>query len=85
MRLAAYSDDSLRLLMYAALKNPELVTIQEVADAYRISRNRLMEVAFRLGRDGFLDTVRGRAAACAWRASPTGSDWGKLSAARKTT
>jgi Rrf2 family nitric oxide-sensitive transcriptional repressor len=60
MRLTAYSDYSLRLLMYAALKDPELVTIQEVADVYRISRNHLMKVAFQLGRGGFLDTVRGR-------------------------
>ena len=60
MRLTAYTDYSLRLLMYAALKDPELVTIQEVADIYGISRNHLMKVAFQLGRHGFLETVRGR-------------------------
>lgn len=60
MRLTLYSDYSLRLLMYAAIKDPGLVTIQEVADTYRISRNHLMKVAFQLGRDGFLETVRGR-------------------------
>jgi Rrf2 family transcriptional regulator, nitric oxide-sensitive transcriptional repressor len=60
MRLTAYSDFSLRLLMYAALKDPQLVTIQEVADVYGISRNHLMKVAFQLGRHGFLETVRGR-------------------------
>jgi Rrf2 family nitric oxide-sensitive transcriptional repressor len=60
MRLTTYSDFSLRLLMYVALKGGALVTIQEVADAYGISRNHLMKVAFQLGRAGFLDTVRGR-------------------------
>jgi Rrf2 family nitric oxide-sensitive transcriptional repressor len=60
MRLTVYSDISLRLLMYVALKDGALVTIQEVADAYGISRNHLMKVAFQLGRAGFLDTVRGR-------------------------
>ena len=60
MRLTAYSDYSLRLLMYAALKGQELVTIQEVADVYGISKNHLMKVAFQLGRAGFLETVRGR-------------------------
>jgi Rrf2 family nitric oxide-sensitive transcriptional repressor len=60
MRLTAYSDFSLRLLMYAALKDPALVTIQEVAGVYGISRNHLMKVAFQLGRHGFLETVRGR-------------------------
>jgi len=60
MRLTAYSDYSLRLLMYAALKDQQLVTIQEVADIYGISKNHLMKVAFLLGRHGFLETVRGR-------------------------
>jgi len=60
MRLTSYSDYSLRLLMYAALKGDGLVTIQEVSDAYGISRNHLMKVALDLGRNGFLETVRGR-------------------------
>jgi|SRR6185437_4142809 len=60
MRLTLYSDYSLRLLMYAAIRQDELVTIQDVADAYGISRNHLMKVAFELGRKGFLETVRGR-------------------------
>src|SRR6185312_424114 len=48
MRLTLYSDYSLRLLMYAAIRHGELVTIQDVADAYGISRNHLMKVAFEL-------------------------------------
>jgi Rrf2 family transcriptional regulator, nitric oxide-sensitive transcriptional repressor len=60
MRLTFYSDYSLRLLMYAAVRYGELVTIQEVADAYGISKNHLMKVAFELGRNGYLETVRGR-------------------------
>jgi Rrf2 family nitric oxide-sensitive transcriptional repressor len=60
MRLTFYSDYSLRLLMYAAVRHGELVTIQEVADAYGISKNHLMKVAFELGRKGYLETVRGR-------------------------
>lgn len=60
MRLTSYSDYSLRLLMYAAVKHQKLVTIQEVADAYGISKNHLMKVAFELGRKGYLETVRGR-------------------------
>lgn len=60
MRLTAYSDYSLRLLMYAAVRQDERVTIQDVADAYRISKNHLMKVAFELGRHGYLSTVRGR-------------------------
>ena len=60
MRLTFYSDYSLRLLMYAAVKHGKLVTIQEVADACGISKNHLMKVAFELGRKGYLETVRGR-------------------------
>jgi Rrf2 family nitric oxide-sensitive transcriptional repressor len=60
MRLTFYSDYSLRLLMYAALKPGALITIQEVAEAYGISKNHLTKVAFDLGRAGFVETVRGR-------------------------
>lgn len=60
MRLTFYSDYSLRLLMYAALKPGALITIQEVADAYDISKNHLTKVAFDLGRAGFMESVRGR-------------------------
>ncbi len=60
MRLTVYTDYGLRLLMYVALKKGELATIQEVADAYGISKNHLMKVTYNLGRHGFLETVRGR-------------------------
>ena len=60
MRLPTYSDYSLRLLMYCALKRDWLVSIQEVAGAYRISKNHLMKVAIELGRKGYLEPVRGR-------------------------
>lgn len=60
MRLSFYSDYSLRLLMYLAVRADQLVTIQDVADAYGISKNHLTKVAFDLGRGGYLSTVRGR-------------------------
>lgn len=60
MRLTVYTDYGLRLLMHVALKKGELATIQEVADAYGISRNHLMKVTYDLGRHGFLETMRGR-------------------------
>jgi len=60
MRLTFYSDYSLRLLMYAALEPDRLITIQDVARAYGISKNHLTKVAFDLGRAGFVETVRGR-------------------------
>lgn len=60
MRLMTYTDYGLRLLMYVVLKEGELATIAEVAEAYGISKNHLMKVAYHLGLHGYLETVRGR-------------------------
>ena len=60
MRIATYSDYALRLLMYAAVKYPNFVTINEVATAYGISKNHLMKVTHDLATSGYLETVRGR-------------------------
>lgn len=59
MRLSAYSDYSLRVLMYAALRRPGRVTVDEVAEAFGISRNHLVKIVHDLGRSGFLQTQRG--------------------------
>ncbi len=61
MRLNVQTDYALRLLMHLAVNKGALVTIADVADRYQISRNHLMKVAFLLGREGFVETVRGRA------------------------
>lgn len=60
MRLTAYSDYALRLLMYLAVKDNGRATISEMAEAYGISRNHLMKVVHQLGQAGYLETVRGR-------------------------
>ena len=60
MRLTVYTDFSLRVLMFLALKGGELATIAEIAKAYRISKNHLMKVAHQLGRAGYVETVRGK-------------------------
>lgn len=60
MRVATYSDFALRVLMYAAVRNPAYVTITEVAKAYGISKNHLMKVTNQLAQAGYLDTQRGR-------------------------
>jgi Rrf2 family transcriptional regulator, nitric oxide-sensitive transcriptional repressor len=60
LRIATYSDFALRLLMYAAVKYPAYVTIDEVAKAYGISKNHLMKVTHALALAGYLDTLRGR-------------------------
>ena len=60
MRLTVYTDYALRMLMYLALKDDGLATIEEIAQSYGISKNHLMKVAHQLGVAGYLETVRGR-------------------------
>jgi Rrf2 family nitric oxide-sensitive transcriptional repressor len=60
MRLTTYTDYALRMLMYLALKNDGLATIEEIAQSYGISKNHLMKLAHQLGVAGYLDNVRGR-------------------------
>ncbi len=60
MRLTVYTDFSLRVLMFLALKGDGLATIAEVAKAYGISKNHLMKVAHQLGVAGYVETVRGK-------------------------
>ena len=57
------SDDALRLMMYAAARKDELITIEETAKLYGLSRAHLMKVANQLTRAGFLKAVRGRGGA----------------------
>jgi Rrf2 family nitric oxide-sensitive transcriptional repressor len=60
VRLTVYTDFSLRLLMYLAVKSDGISTIGEVADAYRIPKNHLTKVAHQLGLAGYITTVRGK-------------------------
>ncbi|QGZ61591.1 Rrf2 family transcriptional regulator [Paraburkholderia acidisoli] len=60
MRLTDYTDYSLRVMLYLALRRDSLATIQEISDAYGISKNHLMKVVQRLGELGWVETIRGR-------------------------
>lgn len=60
MRLTTLSDYALRVLMYAAVSGDKLLTIEETARTYQISRAHLMKVVNILVRQGFLRGVRGR-------------------------
>lgn len=60
MRLTLYTDYSLRVLLYLASKEGELVTISELAAFYQISRNHLVKVVHHLGLNGYIVTTRGR-------------------------
>jgi Rrf2 family transcriptional regulator, nitric oxide-sensitive transcriptional repressor len=60
MRLAEYTDHTLRVLMYCASNPDRLVTIAEMAQAHEISKNNLMKIVSDLARQGFVETIRGR-------------------------
>jgi Rrf2 family nitric oxide-sensitive transcriptional repressor len=60
MRLTLYTDYSLRVLIYLAQNPDKLVTISELADFYRISRNHLVKVVHELGLSGYIHTTRGK-------------------------
>ena len=60
MQLTMFSDYALRVLMYAHAAGDRLVTIDEIADAYAVSRAHLTKVVNALTRAGYLEAVRGR-------------------------
>lgn len=60
MRLTNFSDYALRVLLFAAARQDTLITIEETARVYGISRAHLMKVVNQLTRSGFLKAVRGR-------------------------
>jgi len=60
VRLTAFTDYSLRLLMYLAAAPERRATIAEVAEAHGISENHLVKVVHLLGKEGLLKNTRGR-------------------------
>ena len=71
MRLTNFSDYTLRVLMYAAARSDRLITIEETAKIYGISRAHLMKVANLLTRAGYLRAVRGHAGGLALAKPPS--------------
>jgi len=59
MRLTSFSDYALRILIFAATKPDNLVTIAEISKSYGISRNHLMKVTSSLAMAGYVETLRG--------------------------
>lgn len=60
MRLTAFSDYTIRMLVYLALRPDTLCTIEEIAGAYGISANHLTKVVHQAAQAGEVQTVRGQ-------------------------
>lgn len=60
MQLTSYTDYSLRALLYLGTHQDRLVTISEISEYHGISRNHMVKVVHNLGKNGFVQTVRGK-------------------------
>ena len=60
MRLSQHSDFAFRPLITAALRDPTVTTVGDVAGAFDISGAHLHKVAQTLAAQGYLTTIRGR-------------------------
>lgn len=60
MRLAEYTDYTLRVLMFCAVHPERLITIAELAERHGVSKNHLMKIVNDLAHQGVLETTRGR-------------------------
>lgn len=60
MKLTAFTDYSLRVLIYLAAQPQRRATIAQVAAAYDVSENHLVKVVHFLGKQGWLKNVRGK-------------------------
>ncbi|WP_418317025.1 RrF2 family transcriptional regulator [Piscinibacter sakaiensis] len=60
MRLAEYTDFTLRVLMYCAANRNRLVTVAELAEQLCLSKNHLMKIVNDLARQDVIETLRGR-------------------------
>jgi len=77
MHLTLYTDYSLRLLLYLALHS-DGATISDVAEAYGISRNHLVRIANELGKQGVVQTTRGRSGGLRLLADPKDVNVGEI-------
>jgi len=60
MKLTAFTDYALRVLIYLAAQPGERATIAQIATAYDVSENHLVKVVHFLGQQGWLRNVRGK-------------------------
>jgi Rrf2 family transcriptional regulator, nitric oxide-sensitive transcriptional repressor len=60
MKLTAFTDYSLRVLIYLAARPVERATIAQIARSFQVSEHHLVKVVHFLGKHGWLDNVRGK-------------------------
>jgi len=78
MRLTAFTDYSLRVLIYVATAPEGHATIAQVARAFDISEHHLVKVVHLLGREGLLLNTRGRKGGLALARAPAAINVGAV-------
>lgn len=70
MKLTAFTDYSLRVLIYLAAQPERRATIAGIADAFDVSEHHLTKVVHFLGKNGWLANVRGKGGGLALAKAP---------------
>ncbi len=78
MELTKYTDYSLRILIYLAITTDHLVTVDEIAEVYGISRHHVAKAVFHLSRMGVVLTTRGRTGGMRLACNPQEINLGKI-------
>ncbi len=78
MRLTAFTDYSLRVLIYLAVNSDQPATISRIAQKYDISRNHLMKVVHELSQKGYLIALRGKGGGLRLSRAPADINLGEL-------
>jgi Rrf2 family transcriptional regulator, nitric oxide-sensitive transcriptional repressor len=78
VELTYYTDYSLRVLIYAGLRQEKLCLISEIAEHYGISENHLMKVVHGLAQGGFVRTYRGKGGGLTLAKDPKGINIGAV-------
>ncbi|MBE0489017.1 MAG: Rrf2 family transcriptional regulator [Halomonas sp.] len=78
MHLTRFTDYSLRVLLYLAVKGEGRSTIHEIAGRFDISRNHLMKVVQDLSHKGYITAIRGKNGGLLLKKAPEEIRLGKL-------
>jgi Rrf2 family transcriptional regulator, nitric oxide-sensitive transcriptional repressor len=78
MRLTLHTDYALRVLIQVAIADGKLITINDIAQSFDISKQHLMKVVNDLSQKGYLDTVRGRQGGIRLRRQPRDINIGQV-------
>jgi len=78
MQLKRYTDYSLRVLIYLGINPERVVNINEIAQAYSISRNHLLKVVSGLAEPGWIEAYRGKTGGWKLARDPSQINIGKV-------